>query len=162
MSPRAAWRLETLGFKEVYDYAAGKADWFAMGRPMEGALASLATIGTLAERDVSTCSLDESAAEVAERTKVAGWDTCVVLAPNRVVLGRVDGGRAEGVSTDATAGDAMVEGPSTFRPNVAAREMASFMRKHGLDLALVTTAGGVFVGLIRRVDVEARVHGLHG
>jgi len=31
MSPRAASRLESLGFRDVYDYAAGKADWFAAG-----------------------------------------------------------------------------------------------------------------------------------
>jgi rhodanese-related sulfurtransferase len=31
LSPRAAWRLESLGFKEVYDYAGGKADWLANG-----------------------------------------------------------------------------------------------------------------------------------
>ncbi len=36
MSPRAASRLESLGFREAYDYAAGKADWFAAGLPMEG------------------------------------------------------------------------------------------------------------------------------
>jgi hypothetical protein len=32
MSPRAAWRLETLRFAEAYDYIPGKADWFATGR----------------------------------------------------------------------------------------------------------------------------------
>ena len=36
MSPRAACRLETLGFSEVYDYVAGKADWLARGLPREG------------------------------------------------------------------------------------------------------------------------------
>ena len=36
MSPRAAWRLERLGFTEVYDYAAGKVDWMAAGLPTEG------------------------------------------------------------------------------------------------------------------------------
>ncbi len=35
MSPRAAWRLESLGF----DYVAGKADWMASGLPVEGKLA---------------------------------------------------------------------------------------------------------------------------
>ena len=28
MSPRAAWRLDSLGFQQVYDYVAGEADWF--------------------------------------------------------------------------------------------------------------------------------------
>ena len=31
MSPRAAWRLEALGFGGVYDYVAGKVDWIAAG-----------------------------------------------------------------------------------------------------------------------------------
>jgi rhodanese-related sulfurtransferase len=36
MSPRAACRLELLGFTQVYDYVAGKADWLAHGLPTEG------------------------------------------------------------------------------------------------------------------------------
>jgi rhodanese-related sulfurtransferase len=35
MSPRAAAQLETLGFTKVFDYEAGKADWFAAGLPRE-------------------------------------------------------------------------------------------------------------------------------
>ncbi len=31
MSPRAACRLETLGFAQVFDYTAGKAEWLAYG-----------------------------------------------------------------------------------------------------------------------------------
>ena len=38
MSPRAAWRLESFGFEQVYDYVAGKADWGAAGLPLEGML----------------------------------------------------------------------------------------------------------------------------
>ena len=41
MSPRAAWRLEGLGFERVYDYVPGKADWFASGLPKEGRLVGL-------------------------------------------------------------------------------------------------------------------------
>ena len=36
MSPRAAWRLESLGFSKVYDYVEGKADWAVAGLPREG------------------------------------------------------------------------------------------------------------------------------
>jgi CBS domain-containing protein len=35
MSPRAARRLEGLGFERVYDYVPGKADWFVSGLPRE-------------------------------------------------------------------------------------------------------------------------------
>ena len=36
MSPRAAWRLESIGFTRVYDYVAGKADWGSFGLPLQG------------------------------------------------------------------------------------------------------------------------------
>jgi hypothetical protein len=36
MSPRAACRLEQLGFAKVYDYTTGKADWLAHGLETEG------------------------------------------------------------------------------------------------------------------------------
>src|SRR6266542_3593380 len=32
LSARAAWRLESFGFTQVFRYAAGKADWFAKDR----------------------------------------------------------------------------------------------------------------------------------
>src|SRR2546427_13136002 len=59
MSPRAAWRLETLGFEQVYDYAAGKADWGAAGLPREGTVASDPSAGDAADPDVPTCSLQD-------------------------------------------------------------------------------------------------------
>ncbi len=34
-SPKAAKRMEQLGYEQVYDYAAGKADWQAAGKPVE-------------------------------------------------------------------------------------------------------------------------------
>src|SRR2546425_461639 len=36
MSPRAAWRLERLGYGPVHDYVGGKVDWLAAGLPSEG------------------------------------------------------------------------------------------------------------------------------
>jgi hypothetical protein len=57
MSPRAAVRLETLGFTQVFDYAAGKADWTSTGLPTEGTLADQPRAGDIAQRDVPTCGL---------------------------------------------------------------------------------------------------------
>lgn len=34
-SPQAAEKLERLGFRNVWDYAAGKADWVEVGYPLE-------------------------------------------------------------------------------------------------------------------------------
>src|SRR6476660_1393435 len=36
LSARAAWRLESMGFQEVYRYTPGKEDWIAAGFETEG------------------------------------------------------------------------------------------------------------------------------
>lgn len=35
-SPKAAERIEALGYRSVYDYEAGKMDWKQAGLPVEG------------------------------------------------------------------------------------------------------------------------------
>jgi len=87
MSPRAASRLEGLGFERVYDYVPRKADWFASGLSREGRLASVPTIGEAARRDVPTCASAEKVGAVRERVQKAGWDRCEVVNKERVVLG---------------------------------------------------------------------------
>ena len=67
MSPRAAWRLEGMGFSRVYDYVPGKADWSASGLPTEGTRAGTPTIGEAARRDVPTCAPAEKVGAVRER-----------------------------------------------------------------------------------------------
>lgn len=85
MSPQAAWRLERLGFAEVYDYAAGKADCLALGLPREGISAGIPTVGDLARPDVPTCALGEKIGEVRARTRAAGWEGCVVTTDRRII-----------------------------------------------------------------------------
>src|SRR6058998_653566 len=92
MSPRAAWRLESIGFTRVYDYVAGKADWGSFGLPIEGQRPSASRVGAYLETDAPTCTLEESLREVCERVRSAGWDTCFVVNEQRIVLGRL--GRA--------------------------------------------------------------------
>jgi hypothetical protein len=87
MSPRAAWRLEGLGFERVYDYVPGKADWFASGLPKEGRLASAPTLGDAARREVPNYAPVEKIGVVRERVRKMGWDRCVVVNKERVVLG---------------------------------------------------------------------------
>jgi hypothetical protein len=64
MSPRAACRLETLGFEQVYDYAPGKADWLARGLPREGDKAHEARAVDVVRTDVVTCDLGAEIADV--------------------------------------------------------------------------------------------------
>ena len=66
MSPRAACRLDTLGFEHVHDYVPGKADWLAHNLPVERDT-ELITAGQLARNDVVTCGLSDHVGDVARR-----------------------------------------------------------------------------------------------
>jgi CBS domain-containing protein len=153
MSPRAAWRLEGLGFERVYDFVPGKAAWFADGLPKEGKLASVATIGDVARRDVPTCSPAAKVGTVREMVRKAGWDRCVVVNKEQVVLGLLREKELD-ANLEATAEEAMRNGPATFRPNEPVEKLAKQMRERGATAVLVTTSDGRLVGLLYRADAE--------
>src|SRR5260370_36490043 len=90
MSPRAAWRLEQLGFTEVYDYVAGKADWLAAGLPSEGPGSATPRAGGIARRRIATCSPTETVAQARSRVRASEWTRVVVINAERVVLGVLD------------------------------------------------------------------------
>jgi len=153
MSPRAAWRLERLGFTEVYDYVDGKADWFAAGLSREGEQEARTRTGHVARRDVPTCDLAERIREVRKRVHAAGWDRCIVVNSQRVVFGMLT--RKEFASDDdAVVEEVMQRGPSTFRPNVLCEEIVDYMSKRDMEHAVITTSNGRLVGLLRRTDAD--------
>src|SRR6266545_1272095 len=67
LSPRVASRLESIGFEQVYDYVAGKADWGSAGFPLEGAEGSETRAGAHVRTDVPTCRPHDQLGEVGER-----------------------------------------------------------------------------------------------
>src|SRR5258708_24261393 len=160
MSPRAAWRLETLGFRDVYEYTDGKLDWRAAGFPMEGTNAERPRAAEVARKDVVTCRLDERLGDVSERAAARGWEAAVVLNEERVVLGLL---RKKELASDAgqPVEDAMRPGPSTFRPYVAIAEMAAFMAEHNLDSSPITTSDRRLVGLFLKEDTIRVANELH-
>jgi len=145
----------------VYDYEAGKLDWLGAGLPIEGSFRGRPTAGTVARTGVPTCGLDESVGEVRARVHEAGWDACVVVNEERVVLGLLRAGELGGPD-DRTAGQAMRPGPSTFRPHVPIQEMATFMAEHDVASAPVTTSDGRLAGLVLREDAERSAEEFHG
>jgi Mg/Co/Ni transporter MgtE len=151
MSPRAAWRLESFGFGEVYDYTAGKLDWLAAGLPTEGTNAQKPRAGSLARKDVPTCQLDEQLGEVRKRVQAAGWDAAVAVNAERVVFGLLRTHELAG-DGDQLISRAMRPGPSTFRPYVLAEEIARFMVDHKLESSPITTSDGRLVGLLLQAD----------
>ncbi len=136
----------------MYDFAAGKAAWLASGLPIEGADASVPRAGDHARADVPTCRLGESLQSVRERVRAAGWDTCIVVNEERIVLGRL--GRSALTSDDAAVEQAMSEGPSTIRPNTTLETITTRLREQNLATALVTTLDGQLVGVLRLTDAD--------
>jgi predicted transcriptional regulator len=153
MAPRAAARLESLGFSEVYEYKAGKSDWMAAGLPTEGTNAERPRAGDVAREDVPTCGLNDRLSDVRDRVRAAGWEAVVVVNTQRVVLGLL---RSKELSKegDLSIEEAMRPGPSTFRPHVSIAEMAKHMVEHKLDNSPITTSDGKLVGLLMRADAE--------
>jgi CBS domain-containing protein len=160
MSPRAAWRLESLGFREVYDYATGKQNWLASGLPVEGEKADAPRAGKVARADAPTCLPGERVSDVKERIEASGWDTCVVVNEQRVVFGMLRPRQLEG-DPDRTAEEAMAPGPSTFRPHVDAADLGEYMVRHDLPTAPITTGDGVLVGVLLREDAGRLAHERH-
>lgn len=153
MSPRAASRLESLGFEQVYDYVAGKADWGSAGLPLEGAEGSETRAGAHVRTDVPTCRPHDHMREVCERLDESGWDTCFVVDERRVVLGRL-GRRVIRGRDDVSAEQAMTLGASTIRPSARLRDVVERMQRQKLTNLPVTTSDGRLVGLLLREDAE--------
>jgi predicted transcriptional regulator len=136
----------------VYDYRTGKQDWMGAGLPTEGTNAELPRLIDVVQRDVPTCSLGERLGDVRSRVIAAGWDACVVISQQRVVLGLLRANELQ-ADPDLPAERAMRPGPSTYRPLVSVAGMRRIMTDRGLESSPVTTSDGKLVGLVRRQDV---------
>ena len=158
MSPRAASRLEALGFTQVYDYVAGKADWGSFGLPLEGRRPSSTRVGAHVRTDVPACGPADRMAKVRERVRAADWDTCFVTNAERVVVGRL-GRAALAGGDDVSVEEAMTLGPSTVRPSLELDKAVERMHRQNLTSLPVTRSDGVLVGIIRRDDAERALAG---
>lgn len=156
MSPRAAWRLESLGFTDVFDYVAGKADWFASGLPRAGKHASIPYAGDLARRDVPRCGLTDRVGAVHQQIREASWDVCVVLNDAGVVLGLL---REDALNADpeTPVEQVMEPGPTTYRPSTPLEAILKYMRKRRRDAILITTSDGKLLGILYRQDAERQL-----
>lgn len=153
MSPRAACRLETLGFTKVHDYGPGKVDWLAHGLPAEGTHADRPTAGGLARHDVATCSIQDTVGEVQHRIDASPYGFALVLSPAAVLLGRVRRSALETSAHGAGIESFMEPGPSTIRPHLTVDELHHRLARSEVNALLVTTPDGVLLGVLRRDDV---------
>ena len=156
MSPRAACRLRTLGFEQVYDYVGGKADWLAHGLPTEGQKAATLRVKDVVRDDVAICGLEESAATARERVAASPYGFGLVSTEG-VVLGRVRMSALKEVDPDKTTEAVMEPGPSTVRAETELETLAERLRERNLKFAIVTTPEGALLGVARRADIEAKL-----
>jgi len=157
VAPRAAARLESLGFEQVYEYRPGKLDWLAAGNPTEGENSKRPRAGDVARKDVVVCGLKDLVADVRKRAAAAGWDVAIVIDDARVVLGQL---RSEQLEEESgLAENSMRAGPSTFRPYVPIKEMADYMVEHQLDSVPITTSAGQLLGVLRKGDAVREAAG---
>ncbi len=153
MSARAAWRLVSLSFAQVFRYTAGKADWSAYGLPTEGKSVTPNRAGNLARRDVPTCSLSDRADTIRQQLQKNGAQLCAVLNEHRVLLGQVGAEKVE-FQAEGTAEEIMTSAPTTIRPNAALEKLCEFFKAHKAETLWVTTNDGELLGLLHREDVE--------
>lgn len=150
---RAAARLEARGFTDVRVYAHGKVAWLAEGLPSEGHRRPEQRVSSIARTDgVPTLPADATLADAVDRFADTDSDLAVVLGPNDVVLGLL---RREtlGLPAPTPVADVLQPGPSTFRPSMTIAELVDYFRSSDEARAIVSTAGGRWIGLIRREDV---------
>lgn len=131
----------------------GKIDWLAAGLPTEGTNAELPRAADVAKHDVPTCALGDRLGDVRERVRSSGWNACVVVNEQSVVLGLLREKELDG-DGDLSIERAMRPGPSTFRTYVPIEEMAEYMTQHDLVNAPITTSDGRLVGLLIRDDAQ--------
>ena len=156
MSPRAAARLETLGFDKVYDYVSGKSDWIAAGLPTVRQSAGSPTAGdTLRAGDI-VGHVGERLGDVARRARAEGTDEVIVVDDRHVVLGRVRGAALDG-DPDALIEDVMQPGPATVRPDTPLETVIATLGPAGVSSTLVTDPDGRFIGTVYVEDARSKL-----
>ena len=152
-SARAAWRLASLGFTHIYRYTAGKADWLANGFPAEGADAQSPGAGDLANMEVPTCKRVEKLGDVRDRVRKDGWNVCVVVNDQDIVLGFLRSSAFDKANPQWSAEETMEPDPQTYRLDTPLEEVIDFFKQNRwIDSVLVTTTDGQLFGLVRQED----------
>jgi rhodanese-related sulfurtransferase len=147
VSARAAWRLESMGFQEVYRYTPGKADWLAAGWHTEGTQAKRTRIRQMIHKDVATCALRERLEDVKSRRR-PNQEICVVVNDRNIVMGVIQGETWD-ANPLARVADIMQPGPQTIRPDLDPKDAQRILRHYEASEAIVTTSDGELLGIIR-------------
>lgn len=153
LSERASWRLESLGFTDVYNYEAGEMDWIAFGLPTAGTRSRTLRVTDVMRSDVPTCGPSDLIGHVQLAAQAVGWDICVVLNAERAVLGLLHD-HCWNAPHALPVEDAMSNGPPTTRPSTLLAAMVDRLRRRNASGILVTSANGMLMGYLWRSEGE--------
>jgi CBS domain-containing protein len=144
MSPRAAWRLERLGFGPVYDYTLGKVDWMAAGLPTVRADLSVRRVIDEVDREPPTCPPDAFVRDVGPSDRYV-----IVVNDDSIVLGRL-APTLEAANGDQRVEEVMEPGPTTVRAHEPLDAVRERMTKRNVREIIVTTPDGELLGVLRQ------------
>lgn len=158
MSPRAACRLEALGFTRVYDYVTGIADWKAAGLTVEGLEEGRQGVADATRSDVPTCRPEEEVSAVRSRVAGAGRRICVVVDCDGLVVGQIRPPALD-QHDEIDVQELMEPGPSTVRPDQLLQPLVERMIRRDSPHVLVTTPQGKLIGILLRDEAERLLAG---
>jgi rhodanese-related sulfurtransferase/CBS domain-containing protein len=152
LSSRAAARLESMKFAEVYDYVDSKVAWLAEGLPSAGLVDDSRRAISRLHTDLPSVGPDTRLGDLPDAA--TDWEVVAVTDEHNVVLGVVRR-EADDVAPDTPVATVMQPAPPTVRPSIPLRELAQTMDKNGEDFLLVTKLDGQLMGLVRRAELDA-------
>ena len=157
MSPRAAWRLEALGFERVDDFVGGKLEWLAAGLPTEGTGPHHAVAGETVVPATFVCGLGTPSGVVRSKLQAGSDSMCAVTNEEEIVLGRVRW-RDLPDADDVPVEGFMQPGPATVRTIEELGPLVGRMQEAGVKTILVTNSKGRLLGMLHRDDAERVLH----
>lgn len=124
---------------------------------MAGEFAAILKAGDVVRRDVPICHLTERLGEVHQQCQAVGWNVCLVVNDQKIVLGRL---RREAWDADpeTPVEEVMENGPTTFRPDNFLEPLVKRMREKKVGSVIITNSDGVLIGLLYRKDAEERLN----
>jgi CBS domain-containing protein len=148
LSPRAAARLETIGFHKVYDYMPGKMDWLAYGLPVEKKDPGVMMVIERLQKEFPIARQNDRVGGVRLRMERAGLAICPVLSPEGVLLGVLE--HLNESDPAAPVENVMDPGPTTVRPSVSIDNAIKRLEQRNAAELLVTSSDGKLLGVFRR------------
>ena len=133
----------------------------AAGLPTEGPNAAKPRAGQVVRTDVPTCASTDRIEEVRDRLKQSGWEACVAINHERVVMGLVRGD-ALAAPAGTPVEEAMDAGPATVRADEDLVALVTRLRKEDVAGIVVTTPEGRLIGMLCREDAERRLADVGG